>query len=156
MNPLLWSIVAGILFGLSGLTMPAPLAKTIALLSDGASPVALFTTGAILARNALSAQRKSPARDYLPLALVKLVAHPLFIFLGLRSAQAMGFPFDAQTFMAVMLIAALPTASNVSMLAERFGADSGRIANIIMVTTVLSFFTFSGMVWLLEIQIPKN
>lgn len=154
LNPMLWSILAGILFGLSGLTMPEPVAKTIALLSDGVSPVALFTIGAILARNALSTQRKSPPIDYLPLALIKLVAHPLFIFLGLRGAQAMGFPFDAQTSMAVMLIGALPTASNVSMLAERFGADSGRIARVIMVSTVLSFFSFSTMVWFLGIKAP--
>jgi malonate transporter and related proteins len=153
-NPLLWSIVGGILFGLSGLTMPAPLDKTISLLSDSASPVALFTTGAILARNALGARRKSPAMDYVPLALTKLIAHPLLIFIGLISAQAMGFAFDRPTFLAVLLMAALPSAANVSMLAERFGADSGRIARVIMVSTVFSFPSFSALVWLLGIRAP--
>ncbi len=132
--------------------MPAPLAKTVALLSDAASPVALFTTGAMLARNTFEARRKSPARDYVPLALVKLVAHPLCIFLGLSAARAAGFPLDVPTYMAVMLIAALPTASNVSMLAERFGADSGRIARVNMVSTVFSFLSFSALVWLLGIR----
>ena len=154
LNPMLWSILGGILFGLSGLTMPAPVAKTIALLADAASPVALFTTGAILARNPLGAQRKSAAIDYLPLALTKLIAHPLLIFLGLRGAQAMGFPFDTPTYMAVLLMAALPSASNVSMLAERFGADSGRIARVIMVSTVFSFPSFSALVWLLGVRAP--
>jgi malonate transporter len=42
----------------------------------------------------------------------------------------------------LVLVAALPSASNVSMLAERFGADNGRIARIILWTTVGSFFTF--------------
>jgi len=45
--------------------------------------------------------------------------------------------------------AALPSASNVSMLAERFEADNGRIARIILLSTVLAFFTFSGAVALL-------
>jgi len=40
----------------------------------------------------------------------------------------------------------LPSASNVSLLAERFGADNGRIARIILLTTVLAFFSFSGAV----------
>ena len=40
----------------------------------------------------------------------------------------------------------LVSASNVVLLAERYGADSGRIARIIMVTTVCAFFTFSGAV----------
>ncbi|WP_294270133.1 hypothetical protein [Propionivibrio sp.] len=40
------------------------------------------------------------------------------------------------------------------MLAERFGVDSERIARIILVSTALSFFTFSGMVWVMGIQLP--
>jgi predicted permease len=44
----------------------------------------------------------------------------------------------------IVLVAALPSASNVSLLAERLGADNGRIARIILVTTVAAFFTVSG------------
>jgi predicted permease len=48
-----------------------------------------------------------------------------------------------------VLVAALPSASNVVMLAERFSADSGRIARIVLETTALSFITFSAAVaWL--------
>ena len=153
-NPMPWAIAAGALFGWSGLSMPEPVGKTIALLSDAASPVALFTIGAILARNAVRATHSSPPMDYVPIALAKLFVHPLLIFLAARAAQGMGYPFTAQTLTALMLVAALPSASNVSMLAERFGVDSERIARIILVSTALSFFTFSGMVWLLGIQLP--
>jgi malonate transporter len=38
----------------------------------------------------------------------------------------------------------------VSLLAERFGADNGRIARIILVSTAAAFFTFSGAVALLR------
>jgi len=34
----------------------------------------------------------------------------------------------------------------VSLLAERFGADNGRIARIILVTTVAAFLSFSAVV----------
>lgn len=152
MNPFLWAIVSGMLFGSTGLSMPLPLAKTIALLSNAASPVALFTIGAILARNVMATRRKSRAVDYVPLALTKLFVHPLLVFIAGRIALALGYPFAAPTLTALMLIAALPSASNVTMLAERFGADSGRIASVIMVSTVLSFITFSAMVWLLGVQ----
>lgn len=47
-------------------------------------------------------------------------------------------------------VAALPSASNVALLAERFGADTGRIARIIMVSTAAAFLTFSGAVALLR------
>ena len=49
----------------------------------------------------------------------------------------------------LVLVAALPSASNVSVLAERFGADNGRIARIILVSTAAAFLTFSGAVRLL-------
>ena len=50
----------------------------------------------------------------------------------------------------LVLLAALPSASNVSLLAERYGADNGRIARVILVTTVASFLTFSLAVKLVE------
>ena len=48
-----------------------------------------------------------------------------------------------------MLVAALPAASNVSLLAERFGADNGRVARVILWSTALAFFSFSTAVALL-------
>jgi predicted permease len=49
----------------------------------------------------------------------------------------------------MVLVAALPSASNVSVLAERFGADTGRIARIILLSTALAFLSFSGAVALI-------
>ena len=50
------------------------------------------------------------------------------------------------------LAAALPSASSISPLAERFGVDNGRIAKIILSSTVLSFATFTAAAWLLGLQ----
>jgi len=41
---------------------------------------------------------------------------------------------------------ALPSADHASLLAERFGADTGRIARIISVSTAAALFTFAGVV----------
>jgi malonate transporter len=49
-----------------------------------------------------------------------------------------------------VLAAALPSASNVAMLAERFGADNGRIARIILWSTAAAFFSFSAAVAILQ------
>ena len=43
--------------------------------------------------------------------------------------------------MVLTLAAALPSASNVWALAERYGTDNDRIVRIIIVSTVLSFLT---------------
>jgi predicted permease len=63
-----------------------------------------------------------------------------------RTAVAWGLPLERNALVAIVLVAALPSASNVAMLAERFGADSGRIARIILWTTVAAFFSFPLMV----------
>ena len=49
-NPLPWAISLGGVFSWQGLELAQPVAKTVGLLGDAASPVALFTIGAVLAR----------------------------------------------------------------------------------------------------------
>ena len=58
-------------------------------------------------------------------------------------ARFLGLTIDTFTLTTIVLLGALPSASNVSLLAERFKADSGRIAQIILLTTTAAFFTFS-------------
>jgi predicted permease len=153
-NPLPWAIMLGGVFSWQGLSLPVPVAKTLGLLADAASPVALFTIGAVLARSQLLAHERphGPLRadDYLPVALLKLLVHPLLVFVVASMVIHFGGHIEPLALVSLVLVAALPSASNVSMLAERVGADNGRIARIILVTTALAFLTFSGAVALLK------
>lgn len=155
-NPMPWAIVLGAASSAVGLRLWDPIGKTVALLADAASPVALFTIGAVLARSRAFAEAAQVAggehrraRDEVPLALAKLVLHPLLVYGAGRAAIALGVPLSGFVLIVLTLVAALPSASNVVMLAERFGADSGRIARIILISTTLAFLTFSGAVALL-------
>lgn len=148
-NPMPWAILLGALASSVQFTLPGPVEKTVWLLADAASPVALFTIGAVLARSQLQANHPMPISDYLPVALMKLVLHPLLVLAVGAAAIQLGVPLDPFALTVMVLVAALPSASNVSLLAERLGADNGRIARIILVTTVAAFFTFSGAVALL-------
>ncbi len=152
-NPMPWAIVLGGLFSGFQLELPGLLMGTVTLLANAASPVALFTIGAVLARSQMQAANDSshavPWRTYVPVALVKLFLHPLLVLLVGVSAVNLGVEIDKFSLTVVVLVAALPSASNVSILAERFGADNGRIARIILISTAAAFFTFSGAVALL-------
>ena len=149
-NPLPWSIALGALASALAFELPKPLMTTVGMLADAAAPVALFTIGAVLARSQINSSKRTAAMDYVPVALIKLVLHPLLLGgIGL-GAIALGMPLDRFALTVVVLVAALPSASNVAMLAERYGADNGRIARIILLSTVLAFFSFSGAVALLR------
>ena len=146
LNPMPWAIVGGAVSSGLGLVLPAPVMQTLGLLADAASPVALFTIGAVLARSQMNNLEATPLKNYVPVALIKLVLHPLLVGGVGLSAIRLGVPLEPFALTVIVLVAALPSASNVALLAERFGADNGRIARIILLSTVLSFFSFSGVV----------
>ena len=148
-NPLPWSIALGALASSLTFTLPLPLDTTVNLLADAASPTALFTIGAVLARAQMSGARRAALADCGLVVGLKLVLHPLLVGAVGLAAMAAGAPLDRFALTVIVLVAALPSASNVAMLAERFGADNGRIAQIILGSTVLAFFSFSAAVaWL--------
>ncbi len=148
-NPMPWAILLGALASFYQFRLPGPVEKTAWLLADAASPVALFTIGAVLARSQIQSSHPMPMSDYLPVALMKLLLHPLLVLAVGTAARQLGLPLDPFALTVMVLVAALPSASNVSLLAERLGADNGRIARIILVTTVAAFLSFSGAVTLL-------
>ena len=151
-NPLPWSIALGAASSATGLELPGPLDTVVRMLADAASPVALFTIGAVLWRAGQHAQKRTPIKDYVPVALVKLLVHPLLVFTLAAAAHRAGLPLAPFQIMVMTLVAALPSASNVSILAERYGADSGRIARIIMTSTVLAFVSFTALAFGFGIQ----
>lgn len=146
-NPQPWAIALGALAAATSLQLPGPAAQVVKMLADSASPVALFTIGAVLWRAGQHAHTRTPVAAYLPAALIKLFVHPALVGgvgLALRAA-GVNVPTFGLTML--VLVAALPSASNVSLLAERYGADNGRVARIIMASTVLAFASFTLVAW---------
>ncbi len=187
-NPLPWAIALGGVLGAIGIRLPGPLDTTVSMLADAASPVALFTIGAVLWRSgaytgstraqpldlvldshphpAVSAakvqgphtrpglpwQAGIPPARYVPVAGIKLLLHPLLVFVLAAAGRSLGLPLSPFQILALTLAAALPSASSISPLAERFGVDNGRIAKIILSSTALSFISFTLIAWMLGVQ----
>ncbi len=151
-NPLPWSITLGTLVSAIGLLPPAPLMRAVDMLSDAASPVALFALGAMLARGQMASPVSGSARPgVLNLATLKLLVHPLLVLAAGRVAIAAGLPLDPFAAAMLVLVAALPSASNVPILAERFGADAGRLTRVVLVSTVCAFGSFTAAVKWIEV-----
>ena len=70
---------------------------------------------------------------------MKLVAHPVLVTAVGKAAQRIGVPVSDFEVLILTMTAALPSASNVWTLAVRYKADGGRIARIILASTLLFF-----------------
>lgn len=148
-NPLPWATALGAVFSVAGIGLPGPVDTVVRLLADAATPVALFTVGAVLWRAGQRAGHGTRWGDVAAITGVKLFVHPALVAgLGLVLV-AVGVPLTPAQLTVLTLAAALPSASNVPLLAERYRADAGRIARIVMLSTALAFVSFSALVgWL--------
>ena len=146
-NPLPWSIALGATFSAMGWQLAGPPDVVVKMLADSATPVALFTIGAVLWRAGQHAHTRTPLGRFVPVALIKLFVHPLLVFAVAVAARQLGAPLSSFQISVLALAAALPSASNVSLLAERYGADNGRVARIILTSTVVAFVSFSLLAW---------
>ncbi len=146
-NPLLWSMALGMAVGEAHVSVPDVVNRTLDLLGRSATPAALFTLGAILARAHMQSPTSGPSgvpwrRLWWPTVL-KLGVHPALV-LGLGVVvQAQGLAVSRAGWVALVLAAALPSASNVSMLAEREGADATLVARVIWLTTAVALVSLT-------------
>jgi predicted permease len=147
-NPMPWSILLGGLASAMGWVLPGPVDKTVAMLAAAASPVALFTIGAVLARSQMNSHERVAARDYVPIALAKLLVHPLLVWAVGLAAISMGLGFSTKPWWCWCCWRPCLRPA-MSLLTERYGAHSGRVARIILVSTSLAFLSFSAAVALM-------
>lgn len=155
-NPLLWSMAAGLVVSWAGWRLVKPLDDTLHLLSLSATPAALFTLGAIVARAQMQSgpqAQADPVAVWAPVVM-KLALHPALVLgagLALREA---GVAVPEAGLVALTLAAALPSASNVSMLAEREGADTALVARVILWTTAAALISIAAWAHGLGVNTP--
>jgi predicted permease len=141
---MIWGVVAGFAFSLSGLQMPAPVGRTIDLFAQSSAVLALFVIGGSL----VGLQARGLQGTVLPIALGKLVLHPLAMW----AVLVLLVPIDDPALRAAALLTgAMPMLGIFTILNQRHGHSTVSAAAL-LVTTVLSFFTLSALLWLLKLQ----
>lgn len=131
-NPLVLSSAAGLAFNATGFAIPGFADQTLSLLGQTALPAGLLTVGA-----AIRIERgQGPAAAHTWWLAVKLAAVPA-IALGL--ARWAGF--GAMEGAVLVLVAALPTATNAYILAVRMVGDGRAVATQVSAGTLLSMAT---------------
>lgn len=138
-HPFIIATIVGVGAAFIGIAPPAPIENLIAYLAQAAAPCALFAMGATLALRPL---RRVPVElGYL--IPMKLIVHPVAMYLAL---SYVGNFDDVWVFTAVLL-AALPTATNVFVIAQQYEVWVERASATILMTTIFSVFTVSTLLY---------
>lgn len=139
LHPFILATAAGVGLAMLRFTPPAPVEALIAYLSQAAAPCALFAMGVTLARRPL--RRVPLALGYI--VPIKLILHPAAMY----GALAFAGPFDPTWMFTAVLLAALPTATNVFVIAQQYGVWVERASATVLVTTVLSVLSVSVLLY---------
>lgn len=128
-NPLTLATLAGVVLALTGWRLPELVASPIRVLAGFAIPAVLMAYGVTLR---LGPGIAATGRDRLALtSALKLVIHPLLAFLA---GRLLGL--DGQLLFAVVVLAALPTAQNVFVIATRYDRAEILTRDTILLTTL--------------------
>jgi malonate transporter and related proteins len=139
LHPFIIATAVGVAAAAIGFAPPAPVERLIAYLAQAAAPCALFAMGVTLALRPL--KRVPPALAFI--IPIKLIVHPAAMYLALSYA---GVSDPVWLFTAVLL-ASLPTATNVFVIAQQYGVWVERASASILFTTVLSVLTVSALIY---------
>lgn len=140
-NPLIISILIGVLFSALNLHLPVPLSHAVDMLSSASAPVALFYIGCTLAGLSL----KNMAGDISSIVFGKLVLHPLAVY-----SMLFFLAFDDPVLkQAAVINASMPMFSIYPLLGQKYGHE-GFCAAAMVLTTMTSFFTITGLLWLFQ------
>lgn len=142
LHPFIIATALGVGAAYIGFRPSVPVERFLEYLSRAAAPCALFAMGVTLALRPLN---RVP-HEMVPIAALKLILHPLLCYVVL---SWIGNFSETWVFSAVLL-AALPTATNVFVIAQQYGVWVQRASASVLITTCLSVVTVTGLLYLIR------
>ena len=138
-HPFILATIAGITAAWFSYQPPAPVNQLLTTLSGAAAPCALFAMGVAAALRPF--KRIPPDLAYL--VPIKLLLHPLIVYLLLRGLPELN---DIWLYSAVLL-ATLPAATNVFVLAQQYGVWEEQASSVVVVSTLFSIVTVTAFLY---------
>ena len=139
-HPFIIATAVGVAFAFIDVELPEAVTRLIDYLAQAAAPCALFAMGVTLALRPL--KRVPLALGYI--VPIKLIVHPMLMYFLLSWIG----DFDPVWIYTAVLIASLPTATNVFVMAQQYGVWIERASASVLITTALSVVTVSGLLYI--------
>jgi hypothetical protein len=140
-NPIIMATVAGILFSLSGLALPAVVERTLSFVGGAAAPSALFALGASLSLRRIAGSLGAAGT----MVACKLFLHPLLAWL----LFAYLLDLDPSWRNAGVIFAACPVGLNVYVFAQHYDVAIETASSAILISTSLAMVTITALLLLL-------
>ncbi|MEM7216239.1 MAG: AEC family transporter [Pseudomonadota bacterium] len=148
-HPFIIATYLGVIAAAWSFQPPIPVERLIDYLAQAAAPCALFAMGVTLALKPL--KRVPLSLTYI--VPIKLVLHPVLMLAGLSWAG----DFDETWVLTAVLLASLPVATNVYVIAQQYDVWVERASASVMVTTLCSVLTVSALLFLIATgQMPTD
>ena len=141
-HPFILATIVGVAAAIVQFRPPEPIERLLELLANAAAPCALFAMGVTLALRPL----KRVPMELSTIVPMKLLVQPVVAWLLLGVFG----DFDPIWVQTAILLACLPTATNVFVMAQQYGVWVERASATVLVTTVLSVGTVTLLVFLLS------
>ncbi len=139
-HPFILATLAGVAAAFTGFAPPEPVQQILDRLAGAAAPCALFAMGVTAALRPL----KRVPLELAWLLPVKLLVHPAIVWLLVAPLPGV----DPLWLHSAMLLAALPTATNVFVIAQQYGVWEERASSAVVLSTAVSIVTVTGFVYL--------
>lgn len=141
LHPVPLPIIAGVLWGLTGLRLPDFVDRSLEVLGAANGPLSLVLVGATLAHTHIG----KAWRGACVIAAVKNLLMPLLVGLAAWAAGVRGIP------LAVITVAAgLPVGSNVYLFSHRYGEAQTLVTATLAFSTLASIFTLALVIRIVE------
>lgn len=141
-HPFNIATMVGVLASVTHFRLPAWGEQMVTWLSGAAAPCALFLLGVTVALRPMGGL----PREVPVLVLLKLVLHPLLVWVMLSLIG----DFDPLWIQAAVVMAALPPALNVFVIASQYQVGVERASACILVGTLVSMVTLTTFLWLIK------
>lgn len=130
-NACIFAALLGLLFGVTGWHLPAPVESTIASIGSMNTPLAMMIIGASMAHSDVRKALTNP-RMY-RVCLLSMFVMPLLMLLAVRF-----MPISPMLAGICVILAAMPIAGNCGMLSDIYTPDDMTASHSVMVSTLMS------------------
>mgnify|MGYP001567789078 CR=1 FL=1 len=130
-NPLLISVILGLIVGSLGITIPPILLKSLDMITASVTPTVLIVIGLFIGKSQIG-----KLTEWIPVVfftLLTLVILPTIFYFGVKL-----FGFEPNQFSSSIIQAAMPLAITPFALADKYNLNKDFIARSIVLSTILA------------------